>query len=132
MAIRRKFQETERKERALAKPEWGTKRICGGCGAKFYDFRRAPIVCPKCDTKITPASATRPKRNRGARPEPAAVEKPKPASDGDEVAAQADDIEDGDDADGDVDDDKLLDDDDDPEGGIIDVKPGGDKEDKES
>jgi uncharacterized protein (TIGR02300 family) len=32
----------------LAKPEWGTKRICQSCGVRFYDFGRAPIVCPSC------------------------------------------------------------------------------------
>ncbi len=32
----------------LAKPEWGTKRICQSCGARFYDFGRSPIVCPAC------------------------------------------------------------------------------------
>jgi uncharacterized protein (TIGR02300 family) len=30
----------------LAKPEWGTKRICQSCGARFYDFGRSPITCP--------------------------------------------------------------------------------------
>jgi uncharacterized protein (TIGR02300 family) len=32
----------------LAKPEWGTKRICQSCGARFYDFGRSPITCPTC------------------------------------------------------------------------------------
>jgi uncharacterized protein (TIGR02300 family) len=32
----------------LAKPEWGTKRICQSCGARFYDFGRSPILCPTC------------------------------------------------------------------------------------
>ena len=32
----------------MAKPEWGTKRICQSCGARFYDFGRSPIVCPAC------------------------------------------------------------------------------------
>ncbi|MFP4126645.1 MAG: TIGR02300 family protein, partial [Alphaproteobacteria bacterium] len=32
----------------MVKPEWGTKRICQSCGAKFYDFGRSPIVCPAC------------------------------------------------------------------------------------
>ncbi|NBB70703.1 MAG: TIGR02300 family protein, partial [Alphaproteobacteria bacterium] len=32
----------------MVKPEWGTKRICQSCGAKFYDFNRSPIVCPAC------------------------------------------------------------------------------------
>jgi uncharacterized protein (TIGR02300 family) len=34
----------------VAKPELGTKRICGGCGAKFYDLNHDPISCPKCGT----------------------------------------------------------------------------------
>ena len=32
----------------MAKPEWGTKRICQSCGARFYDFGRSPITCPAC------------------------------------------------------------------------------------
>ncbi len=36
----------------MAKPEWGTKRKCQGCGAHFYDLKRDPIVCPKCETVI--------------------------------------------------------------------------------
>jgi uncharacterized protein (TIGR02300 family) len=32
----------------LAKPEWGTKRICQSCSARFYDFGRSPITCPNC------------------------------------------------------------------------------------
>lgn len=32
----------------MAKPELGTKRLCAGCGAKFYDLSHDPIVCPKC------------------------------------------------------------------------------------
>ena len=34
----------------MAKPELGTKRLCSGCGAKFYDLGKDPIVCPKCGT----------------------------------------------------------------------------------
>lgn len=34
----------------MAKPELGTKRLCGSCGAKFYDLSKNPIVCPKCQT----------------------------------------------------------------------------------
>jgi uncharacterized protein (TIGR02300 family) len=34
----------------VAKPELGTKRLCGNCGAKFYDLSKDPIVCPKCHT----------------------------------------------------------------------------------
>ena len=34
----------------MAKPELGTKRLCGSCGAKFYDLNKDPITCPKCGT----------------------------------------------------------------------------------
>ena len=34
----------------MAKPEWGVKRTCQNCGARFYDLRRDPIVCPVCTT----------------------------------------------------------------------------------
>ena len=34
----------------MAKPELGTKRLCGNCGAKFYDLSKDPIICPKCET----------------------------------------------------------------------------------
>ena len=33
----------------MTKPELGTKRICAGCNAKFYDLHRTPIVCPMCE-----------------------------------------------------------------------------------
>jgi len=54
----------------VAKPELGTKRLCGNCGAKFYDLSKDPIVCPKCSTVFVPPVASR------SRPEPAAVTKP--------------------------------------------------------
>ena len=34
----------------LAKSALGTKRICTGCTAKFYDLGKDPIVCPTCET----------------------------------------------------------------------------------
>ena len=32
----------------MTKPELGTKRLCTGCSAKFYDLHKARIVCPAC------------------------------------------------------------------------------------
>jgi uncharacterized protein (TIGR02300 family) len=55
----------------VAKPELGTKRLCGGCGAKFYDLSKDPIVCPKCGTVYVLAAT--PAR---ARPEPVAAQAP--------------------------------------------------------
>lgn len=47
----------------MAKPELGTKRLCAGCGAKFYDLGKDPITCPKCGTVfeiVVPVSRSRP------------------------------------------------------------------------
>src|SRR5438132_12801770 len=33
----------------VTKPELGTKRLCAGCNAKFYDLHKNPIVCPTCE-----------------------------------------------------------------------------------
>ncbi len=40
----------------MVKPSLGTKRTCTGCGAKFYDLEKDPIVCPKCGTSVDLAS----------------------------------------------------------------------------
>ena len=34
----------------VSKDKLGVKRICGSCGAKFYDLDKTPIICPKCGT----------------------------------------------------------------------------------
>ncbi len=48
----------------MAKPEWGTKRICQSCAVKFYDFGRSPIVCPQCSAKFDPESLLKSRRTR--------------------------------------------------------------------
>ncbi len=50
----------------MAKPEWGLKRTCLSCGAKFYDFKKNPIVCPKCEAVFDPDAASKLKRGRQA------------------------------------------------------------------
>jgi len=62
----------------VAKPGLGSKRLCGNCGAKFYDLEKDPIVCPKCETVFVPPTSAR------ARPEPVAARAPEPVE---EVAA---------------------------------------------
>ena len=67
----------------LAKPELGVKRVCGSCGAKFYDLARSPIVCPKCNTvyEVAPPSraASRAAAAAAAAPVVAAVVEEEPA-----------------------------------------------------
>jgi len=52
----------------LAKPEWGTKRICPSCGARYYDLLRDPVVCPKCSTPFDPEAFLKARRARPAAP----------------------------------------------------------------
>ncbi len=44
--------------------KWGTKRLCLGCGKRFYDMRRDPIVCPACDTSFKVSAPARTRRQR--------------------------------------------------------------------
>jgi len=55
------------KDSQVAKPELGTKRLCGSCGAKFYDLSKDPIVCPKCETVFHPVVYTTRSRPAEAR-----------------------------------------------------------------
>ncbi len=88
----------------MAKPEWGFKRMCLSCGAKFYDMQKDPIVCPACETTFDPEAATKLKRGR----QQVTEDKAKKETD---TAASKDDDEDDDDLDDDLDAD--IDDDDD-------------------
>jgi uncharacterized protein (TIGR02300 family) len=58
----------------VAKPELGTKRLCGNCAAKFYDLGKDPIVCPKCHTVLQLAALTSRSRPEPARAQAAAEE----------------------------------------------------------
>src|ERR687883_954815 len=61
--IRQRFKGT-----AVAKPEWGMKRICPSCGTRYYDMTRDPIVCPKCSTPFDPEAFLKSRRARPAPP----------------------------------------------------------------
>ena len=52
----------------MAKPEWGTKRICPSCGTRYYDLTRDPVVCPKCSTPFDPEAFLKARRARPAAP----------------------------------------------------------------
>ena len=58
----------------MSKPLRGTKRVCPGCGARFYDLNRTPIVCPVCQSiyQVTP---TPPPSRRWGRAQPAEARK---------------------------------------------------------
>ncbi len=51
----------------MAKPEWGTKRICPSCGARYYDLRKDRPSCPTCGAEFDPEALL---KSRRARPIP--------------------------------------------------------------
>lgn len=50
----------------MIKLEWGTKRACQSCAARFYDMRRSPIICPKCGETFEIQTPGRRSRTRTA------------------------------------------------------------------
>ena len=70
----------------MAKPEWGVKRVCQSCAAKFYDLNRSPITCPKCAAPFDPEALLKSRRSRPA--PPAKVAMPEPADRADTTAGK--------------------------------------------
>ncbi len=106
------------------KAEWGEKRICRSCGARFYDMLRSPIVCPTCETVYEPVTSGRGSRTKVSSPAP---EPEKPMETGDEEGVNL--ISDEDEIPNDADLDLLDDDDDDTDDLIEDVSDLGEEED---
>ena len=78
----------------VAKTDWGLKRTCQACGARFYDMGRDAPACPKCSTKFDPEAVLKAKRTTKATADKAvaaakAKPKPKPKVGEDEVEVGA-------------------------------------------
>jgi hypothetical protein len=50
----------------VVKLEWGTKRTCLSCGARFYDLQKIPSTCPKCGTVFEIQTVSRGRRGKAA------------------------------------------------------------------
>lgn len=48
----------------MANEDLGTKRDCPECGARFYDLKREPALCPKCGNEFVPELILKPRRSR--------------------------------------------------------------------
>jgi len=48
----------------VVKLEWGTKRTCLSCGARFYDLQKTPPKCPKCGTVFEMQTVSRGRRGK--------------------------------------------------------------------
>ena len=57
----------------MTKPELGTKRICAGCNAKFYDLHKTEIICPKCEAVFAVPKPVPERPRRAVEPRPVAV-----------------------------------------------------------
>lgn len=82
----------------MAKPEWGTKRICQSCNAPFYDLKRDPIVCPKCGAVFDPEAILKSRKVKGVE-EVVEAPKKKKAEEAEEALETEDDASLGDDDD---------------------------------
>src|SRR5436190_13244851 len=60
----------------VSKPELGTKRLCAGCNAKFYDLLKTPIVCPTCEAVFVLPKVVPSRPRRGFEPLPAIAAAP--------------------------------------------------------
>ncbi|HMQ42656.1 MAG TPA: TIGR02300 family protein [Paracoccus sp. (in: a-proteobacteria)] len=97
----------------MPKEEWGTKRLCPHCGARFYDLRNDPMTCPACGTEFTVESLA---QGRGR----SLVSEKTASKDEDQDDDLIDDDLDDDDS-GDIDDDLLEDDDSDDDVSLDDI-----------
>ncbi len=64
----------------MVKAEWGLKRICPNCGARYYDFHKEPPTCPACGTVYDPEALLKSRRARPGVVEEARKAAPKAAS----------------------------------------------------
>ncbi len=87
-----------------AQKEWGLKRTCLSCGARFYDLNNDPMTCPKCEETFDAASLIKLRRNRNMTAE-VKVKKPK-----DDILDNVDNVDNAEDSTATTNDDDLLDD----------------------
>lgn len=83
----------------VSKDKLGVKRICGSCGAKFYDLGKTPIICPKCGTPYEEIASPKPS---------APVAQVKEAPEVEEVALETDEAAEADDVEVIADDDTTV------------------------
>ena len=88
----------------VVKANWGTKRTCQSCSARFYDLNKSPIKCPKCGREHDREDFVKVRRGRGAAAAKAAAKKKAdeaalagdelPDVEGDEALEDTDDLAD--------------------------------------
>jgi len=46
----------------VVNPDWGMKRTCHACGAKYYDLKKKNIECPSCGAALDPEALLKSRR----------------------------------------------------------------------
>jgi uncharacterized protein (TIGR02300 family) len=100
----------------MVKAEWGAKRVCPSCGARFYDLLKDPVTCPMCQSSFSLEELLKVKKTRAVKADAKKTTKksatPTPMDDEDILTDDDDVLLDDDDELGDFgDDDTLLEDD---------------------
>lgn len=76
----------------------GLKRVCAGCGIRFYDLNKRPITCPGCNAEFSSEIKLKARRGRAAvaeaiaEEEAAAAKRPIANDQFEEVEATADTV----------------------------------------
>jgi uncharacterized protein (TIGR02300 family) len=72
----------------------GLKRICTGCGTRFYDMNKRPIVCPSCGAEFSGEVKVKTRRSKAVEAaedtKAALAAEAKPEADEDELEEPAD------------------------------------------
>ena len=98
------FPDIIAKDTKMPKPEWGVKRTCPSCAARYYDMMNDPVICPSCSAPF--AASNDPKSISTA------AEAAKAAA----AKAEEELVDDDDDGTDVSSDDEILDDDEDDDG----------------
>ena len=109
-----------------ARAKRGTKRTCVGCGERFYDLDRDPIVCPACGNVHGPDAFVKQRPLAVVAPEAPARSAPKQEKDDDDLDLDDVGLDDDDSL---IDDAAEMDDDDDMDDVGVDVDVDVDEED---
>jgi len=94
----------------MTKPEWGIKRLCANCSARYYDMKKVPPVCPSCSTTFDPEALLKSRRRMVAAEAPVAAKVKKVEADEvevDDIEVEDDEVVVDADVDADIDDDEA-------------------------
>lgn len=79
----------------MVKAEWGQKRVCANCGARYYDMKKSAPVCPSCNATYDPEGLMRSRRSRSPAASKPAPEEMTEEMITDDVPVASEDAEDG-------------------------------------